>query len=85
MTNDTGEIEHMVQSTEETFRATNRSRLSARLPPEVVRVATQTGTPVIIWDPERGRVLAISPDEAEERLAISSTPGHSAPPDHSSD
>ena len=51
----------------------------------VVYLARQTGTPIITWDPELGQVRAISPDEAEERLAISSTPGHSAQPDHSSD
>jgi hypothetical protein len=51
----------------------------------VVHLARQTGTPVITWDPERGQVLSISPDEAEERLAISAPPGHSAQPDHSSD
>ena len=52
---------------------------------KVVRLARQTGTPIITWDPDRGQVLAISPDEAQEHLATSSTPGHSAQPDHSSD
>jgi hypothetical protein len=74
----------MPQSTVQTFSAKIEAacrQAAAR----VVRLARQTGTPVITWDPERGQVLAISPDEAEERLAISSTPGHSAQPDHSSD
>ena len=51
----------------------------------VVRLARQTGTPIITWDPELGQVRAISPDEAEERLATGSTPVHSERPDHSSD
>jgi hypothetical protein len=74
----------MPQSTGQAFRAKIEAacrQAAAR----VLRLATQTETPVITWDPERGQVLAISPDEAEKRLAISSTPGHSAQPDHSSD
>jgi hypothetical protein len=35
----------------------------------VVRVARQTGTQIIIWDHDRGEVLAISPDEALEQLS----------------
>jgi hypothetical protein len=74
----------MPQSTGQTFRAKIEGacrQASAR----VVRLARQTGTPVITWDPELGQVLAISPDEAEKQLALSSTPGHSEQPDHSSD
>ena len=74
----------MPQSTGQTFRAKIEAacrQAAAR----VVRLAMQTGTPVITWDPERGEVLPISPDEAEERLAISATPVHSDPSDHSSD
>jgi hypothetical protein len=36
---------------------------------KVVRVARQTGTPIIIWDHDRGEVRAISPDEALEQLS----------------
>jgi hypothetical protein len=35
----------------------------------VARVARQTGTPIIIWDHDRGEVRAISPDEALEQLS----------------
>jgi hypothetical protein len=74
----------MPQSTGQTFRAKIEAgcrQAAAR----VVRLARQTGTPIVTWDPELGQVRAISPDEAEERLATSSTPGHSDPSDHSSD
>jgi hypothetical protein len=40
----------------------------------VVRVARQTGTQIIIWDHDRGEVLAISPDEALEQLSGISSP-----------
>jgi hypothetical protein len=35
---------------------------------KVVRLARQTGTPIIVW--ERDGIRAISPDEAEERMAL---------------
>jgi len=35
---------------------------------KVIRLARQTGTPIIVWD--RGGIRAISPDEAEERMAL---------------
>jgi hypothetical protein len=34
---------------------------------KVVRIARQTGTSIIVWD--RGGIRAISPDEAEKRMA----------------
>jgi predicted ATPase len=74
----------MPNSIEHTFAA-NVQTACNRAAARVVHLARQTGTPVIIWDHETGQVRAISPDEAEERLAISSTPGHSAQPDRSSD
>jgi hypothetical protein len=36
---------------------------------KVVRLARQTGTPVIIWDQDRDEVRAISPDEAHKQLS----------------
>ena len=40
----------------------------------VVRLARQTGTPIIVWDDERGEVRGITPDEAIERLSGSPPP-----------
>ena len=51
----------------------------------VVQLARQTGTPIIIWDHDRDEIRAISPDEAQEQLAPRSAPGHSGHPHHSSD
>ncbi len=35
----------------------------------VVRVASQTGTSIIVWDDERAEVREISPAEAEQQLS----------------
>ena len=37
---------------------------------KVVQLARQTGTPVIIWDNDRGQIRALSPDEAQEQLSV---------------
>ena len=42
----------------------------------VVRLARQTGTPIIVWDDERGEVQGITPDEVLERLSGSPPPGN---------
>jgi hypothetical protein len=48
---------------------------------KVVQAARQTGTPIIIWDHDRGQIRAISPDEAQRQLS----PARSGNPHHSSD
>jgi hypothetical protein len=52
---------------------------------KVVLLARQTGTPIIIWDHDRGQVRAISPDQAQEQLSAGSPPERPVHPSDSSD
>jgi hypothetical protein len=58
----------MPESTEQDFTAKVQAACR-QAADKVVQLARQTGTPIIIWDHDLGRVRAISPDEAQEQLS----------------